>query len=175
MIMIGGNSRNAGKTTLACKIIVHLSAHHDVIAIKVTSIRPGETDFHGNHDEDIFSGFTITEETQIDTHKDTSLMLKSGAKKVFYIRASDDFMAEAMAQFLSQYNHNQPIICESRSLRKIIEPGLFLMMMSTPVEGNEKNVSVYLAQADKIFTFGKHLEELDQFTTNLKFENGKFI
>jgi hypothetical protein len=78
MVMIGGNSRNAGKTTLACNIIRKLSSTNKVTALKVTSIRPGESGMHGNHSDENFSGYSITEEFNRDLLKDTSAMLKAG-------------------------------------------------------------------------------------------------
>ncbi len=175
MVMIGGNSRNAGKTTLACNIIRKLSTIDEVIALKVTSIRPGESDMHGHHSDELFSGFSITEELNPDTHKDTSAMLQAGASKVFYICTEDTFAEQAIQSFLITYNFNQPLVCESRSLRRVLIPGLFLMMMRDPVAGSAKDISKYIGQADKVFSFDKDQLKLNSFIDKLYFENGKFV
>lgn len=174
MVMIGGNSRNSGKTTLACKIISKLSSEHEVIGLKVTSIRPGEEDMHGNHSENNNDRFSIFEELNTGSSKDTSKMLQAGATHVYYIRVADDEIEQAVLLFLSGLNVNQVIVCESRSLRQQISPGLFLMMMRLPVEGMVKDVSSYLHKANKVFYFKTNNVEMDQYIDNMQFMHGKF-
>jgi hypothetical protein len=175
MVMIGGNSRNSGKTTMACSIISKISATREVIGLKVTSVRPGEEDKHGNHDEEITANYTIFEELDRESHKDTSKMLRAGAAHVYFIRVSDAFMEKAVLHFLSKYINKQVIVCESRSLRKFIIPGIFLMMIRQPAQSEEKDVDAYLAKADKIFYFGDDNTDKIQFAANLHFESGKFV
>lgn len=175
MVMIGGNSRNAGKTTLACNIIRKLAHSQEVTALKVTSIRPGESYKHGHHTEGTFSGFTITEELNRESHKDTSAMLHAGASRVFYIRTEDAFAAVAIKSFLDTYNFSQPLVCESRSLRRVLVPGFFLMMVRNPESGSSKDISEYSKLADKVFALDKDQLELNNFTHKLYFKNGKFV
>ena len=175
MVMIGGNSRNSGKTTLACSIIKKMAEKHEVIGLKVTSVRPGEDDRHGNHDEEVAANFTIFEETKTDSHKDTSKMLMAGAAHVYYIRVTETFYEQAILHFLSKYINKQIIVCESRGLRKIINPGLFLMMIRLPADGNAKDISEYITKADKVFNFGDDSEMIKKFVLNLNLENGKFV
>jgi len=174
LLMIGGNSRNAGKTTLACRIISRLSQDHEVIGLKVTSIRPGEDDLHGDHSEDGCSDYEIIEEWNPSTQKDTSLMLQSGAIRVFYIRTTSGFLVKAVKEFFNLYVSSQPVICESRSLREYIVPGLFVMMMRLPAVGKAKDVSHFLEKADKIFIFDNDNFVIDHFIINLIYENQKF-
>lgn len=175
MIMIGGNSRNSGKTSIACNCIAKLAVTHEVIGLKVTSVRPGEENMHGNHDENVSGNFSVFEEIDPESHKDTSKMLKAGAAHVYYIRVDEKFMEQAILHFMSKYINKQIIVCESRSLRGIITPGLFLMMMRLPQEGKVKDISDYLSKADKVFYFGKGLDEIKKFTDNLNFINGFFL
>lgn len=174
MIMVGGNSRNSGKTSVACSIINKLSAGHEVIGLKVTSIRPGENETHGNHHEDSNSGFTIFEERDCHSEKDTSKMLRAGATHVYFIRVEDTFAEQAILHFFSSYINNEFIVCESRSLRNIIEPGLFLMMVRNPVSGRLKEVVDYLEKADYIFDYNSQQSEIEQFENNLHFSESKF-
>ncbi len=175
MVMIGGNSRNSGKTTMACSIIGKLSTKREVIGLKVTSIRPGEEDLHGNHLEELTDDFSIFEEQNTESQKDTSKMLKAGAAHVYYIRASETHIENALLYFMARYIKNEIIVCESRSLRGIIKPGLFLVMMRIPAVGKPKDIVKYLAQADKVFHFGEDLVEIEKFTTSLSLKNNKFI
>ena len=85
------------------------------------------------------------------------------------------FTEKAILHFLSKGINKQVIVCESRSLRKHIIPGLFLMMMRDPAQGKEKDVDEYLACADKIFHFETDNEEKRNFTRDIVFENGNFV
>lgn len=175
MIMIGGNSRNSGKTTMVCKIITNLAASHNVIGLKVTSVRPGEETKHGSHNEESLADFTIFEELDSESGKDTSRMLRAGASKVFYIRVSENFIEEAVLHFLSKYINKQIVVCESRSLRNIVVPGLFLMMIRTPAQSEDKDVEYYLSKADKVFHFNNSMAVLSKFADEIHLENGKFV
>jgi len=174
MIMIGGNSRNSGKTTLACNCITQLSIKQEVIGLKVTSIRPGEADLHGNHNDNFTGEFSIFEELNQQSQKDTAKMLKAGASHVYYICVEEKFTEKAILHFMSRYINKQVIVCESRSLRRIIDPGLFLIMIRLPVAGKAKDLSAYLDKANKVFYFSEDLEEIEQFTGKLNFKNCKF-
>lgn len=174
MVMIGGNSRNSGKTTMACSIINKLAAKHEVIGLKVTSIRPGEEEMHGNHTDDIAASYTIFEELDRKSNKDTSKMLTSGASHVYYIRVADNFLEKAVLHFLSKYINKQIIVCESRSLRNLIIPGIFLMMIRTPAQIKVKEIGSYVSKADEIFYFNDDVTKINQFVANLHFVNGKF-
>jgi len=174
MVMIGGNSRNSGKTTMACSIIGKLSVTEDVIGLKVTSICPGEDDFHGHHTEDESSGFSIFEELNPGSDKDTSRMLRAGSSHVYYIRVSEELIEKTLLHFLSTYINKQLIVCESRSLRGIINPGLFLMMMRLPAVNKRKDVAAYLTLADRVFYFDEDQDARKQFVDSLSFTEGKF-
>ena len=175
MVLVGGNSRNSGKTTMACNIIRKLSSNHEIIGLKVTAIRPGEDEFHGNHDVEESADFSIFEELNASSHKDTSKMLRAGAHRVFYIRVNEKFIQKAILHFLSTYINKQIIVCESRSLRRLINPGLFLMMMRLPEEGKAKNdIDTFLSLADEIFYFDENQDFKDRYLSKLHFVNGKF-
>jgi len=175
MVMIGGNSRNSGKTTMACSIIRKLSVNHEVIGLKVTSVKPGEEELHGNHDENFNGNFTIFEEKNSESHKDTSKMLKAGATHVYYIYVVENFTEQAILYFLFSYAKGQLIVCESRSLRRIVYPGLFLIMMRLQVTTEAKDMSDFLGMADKILYFDEGLEGIKHFSDNLNFKNSKFV
>ncbi len=175
MVMIGGNSRNSGKTTMACEIIGKLSGLHEIIGLKVTFVSPEDEGMHGNHTGEDASCFSIFEELNIDSHKDTSRMLRAGATHVFYVSVSDKFVEKAVLHFMSKYINKQVIVCESRSLRRIINPGLFLMMMRLPEDGkSKKDIETFLPMANKVFCFETDQAEMRQFTDNLWFGEGIF-
>lgn len=128
LIIIGGSSRNVGKTTLALKLIRKYCETESVIGLKVTSMRPGEESFHGSHKSYNLQQYRIVEETSADIKKDTSRMLQAGAKKVYYIETPDHLLSNALNAIIEKVGRENPIICESRSLRKVVNPGLFVLL-----------------------------------------------
>ena len=101
MVLIGGNSRNSGKTTMACNIISKLSAAHEIVGLKVTAIRPGEDQFHGNHGVEETTGFSIFEELNASSHKDTSKMLMAGGPHFFFFSTKEKIIKKKTLTFSS--------------------------------------------------------------------------
>jgi hypothetical protein len=150
LLLVGGNSRHIGKTTLLCSIIKAAVMLGPVIALKVTSIYQNDEEFHGEHELLISGYFNIAEETGNRQPKDTSKMLEAGAIRSFYIQARDHAVENAWHTFLKMIPENHLLVCESRSLRRFIEPGLFIYLKSSRVQ-EEKPYSLWLEKlADKI-------------------------
>ena len=87
LLLIAGNGRNVGKTTLACKIIARFAGETEVTGLKITP------HFHPVNEDDVViqtNNFLIINETQISS-KDSSLMLQAGAKQVFFVMAKREF------------------------------------------------------------------------------------
>jgi hypothetical protein len=165
--MIGGNARHAGKTTLACSVIRKFSGRLPIIGLKVTSVYPGDDEFHGDHPDEFSMDWTIMEETQPYGEKDTSRMLQAGATRVFYIRTQESSIVEAYQQFLERFVNDTLVVCESRSLRKHVRPGIFLLMMRTTGHSQEKEMSFYLDLADETCEQGDKQEKIDDIISRI--------
>jgi len=123
MLLIAGNGRNVGKTTLACQIISHLSKSNEVTGIKISS------HLHNFEGEPIVKKedeFVILQEKE-QNKKDSSRMLQAGAQKVFYVMAKKEHLYSAFEHLLPLLNC-KTIICESGGLHEIVQPGLFLFV-----------------------------------------------
>ncbi len=123
LLLIAGNGRNVGKTTLACQIIAKLSESTPVIGIKISS------HFHSYSENEVVrkgENFVIVEETQ-NTWKDSSLMLQAGADKVFFVMAEQTHLREAFDN-LAELLPSSALVCESGGLHELVQPGLFLFV-----------------------------------------------
>lgn len=173
LLLVGGAKRNVGKTTLVCKIINHFSKVENIVGLKLKTIYDGDTYFHGKDIKSFFSKYQLIEELELESIEDTGKMLRSGAKRAFLLRSKSDCLLEAFSFFLSKLNEKDLIICESNSLRKFVEPDLYLFIKSK--ENLEMKPSA--AELEKlasliIYTDGiKHNFELNQ----LKIENHEWI
>jgi hypothetical protein len=128
LLMIGGASRNVGKTSLISNIIKHFAKSQPIIGIKIKTIYEGDNFFHGNDFNTLKENFTLIEEYDLDGAKDSSGMLKAGAKRAFRLRVYNKYLEQAFKYFIEQIGINSLIVCESNSLRRVIEPDLFLMI-----------------------------------------------
>lgn len=129
LLIIGGTGRNVGKTTLALEIITKFAHLFDLTGLKVSTHKKGEELFHGDHPNLSYDDFHIYIETSQVKSKDTARMLHAGAKNAFYIQTPDHQVSVAYTAFKSLSSKNNPIICESRSLRKHVKPGLFILLV----------------------------------------------
>ncbi|NEW81821.1 MAG: hypothetical protein GZ094_05615 [Mariniphaga sp.] len=157
LLLIAGTGRNSGKTTIVCNIIKKSSPNFQVVAIKVTphfhqNIESGKIVFDRND-------LVIIEELDSETGKDSSLMLKAGAVKSYFVMAKDDQLEEAMQLIIKQIPDKTPVICESGGLRHWFEPGLFLMMNRSDNVTFKPGVEDLKSVADHWITFdGKKLD-----------------
>lgn len=135
MIIVGGTGRNVGKTEFVCRLIQKSSRTMDIYGLKVSSIYPDEELFHGDHSEDE-SRNALFEETRTEGTKDTSRMLRAGAKRVFYLRSDDKSISSAFREFRQRLPEGAVVVCESNSLVNIVQPGLFIVVRS--VDGEVK-------------------------------------
>lgn len=152
LLIIGGASRNVGKTSLILHLIEEYRRTFPVTCIKVTSIRQEEHRFHGNHTELRGNNFAVKEETSVNGHKDTCRMLKAGADRVFYIETPDHLISRAFSSFLQQAAPAGPLICESRHLRRIVRPGLFLLLRHFDQTLIKPDFETYERLADLVVT-----------------------
>jgi len=135
MLLIGAAGRNTGKTEFACTLLRRFSTLQPITAIKITVIRSDESRGscpRGGSGCGVCSSlegeYDITEETDRDGSKDTSRLLRAGANHVFWLRVLDTHMAEGLAALDGHIDPHNPIICESNSIRRAVEPGLFFMV-----------------------------------------------
>jgi molybdopterin-guanine dinucleotide biosynthesis protein len=135
MVLIGSTGKNVGKTVAACSIIKALKQKMPVIALKVTTADRHGTSCHRGGDgcgACIFGqDFVLEEETDPTAAKDTARLLAAGAERVFWLRAKSDHLASGFKAFLAKIPNQSFIVVESNSLREVVKPGVFIMMVNT--------------------------------------------
>jgi hypothetical protein len=147
MLIIGGASRNVGKTEFVCKLLRSLGKENRIISLKISGINPGTDPHHGNH-EPAPEKFHLLEETSTGGLKDSSRMLLAGAYRAFYLRTRDEYLQDAINYFFSVAGKKSVIICESILVRKLISPGLFIIIRSSNEESVKKSLGEVQHLAD---------------------------
>jgi len=167
LLLIAGTGTKSGKTTLACRIIEQLR-DLNLTAIKITphfhETTPGLLPIHEEH------GYAIYEETNTESDKDTSRMLKVGASKVYFAKVLDDRLLYVFNKIHDLIPEGTPIICESPALRYYAEPGAFLII-SSQTTNKLKDISRLQSLPHVMFK----LEELNSLESiPIRFEEGKW-
>jgi hypothetical protein len=134
LLLIAGTGNKSGKTTLACRIIEDFRAK-EIMALKITphfhDTTPGLLLLSEN------KGYSIYEELDPQSSKDTSRMLRAGARKVFFAKVTDNDLHNAFTEILKFIPDGTPIVCESPGLRYFIDPGIFIIMKSDTANNNK--------------------------------------
>ncbi len=151
LILVGGGSRNLGKTEFVSQLIAHNKNKFEIIALKVKTIYEGDNFFHGKDLKPLKTDYTIEEFTHATDHEDTSRMLRAGAKRVFKIKAKNNYLGIAFSEFLKNTNtKNTLIVCESNSLRDYVIPQHFFMILGTENAEIKPSAQRLLKYANKI-------------------------
>jgi len=155
MLLIGSTERHLGKTGLVCALIRALSPPHPVTAVKVSSPHqgPGARPLDGP--------FRITEETRPGRRKDTQRMLKAGAHQALWLEVVPADLEAGAAALLERIGTDTLTICESNSLRTVLEPGLFLVLRGKAAEPVKASAQRVLDLADSLVAAGDGRFDLD--------------
>ena len=168
LLLIAGTGTKSGKTTIACRIIEQFS-NLDITAIKISPHFHETTPGLKIIVEE--TGYSIYEESNPHSTKDTSRMLQSGAAKVYFAKVLDDRLLFVFNKIKDLIPEDTPIICESPSLRNFVEPGVFIIISSDTTR-TRKNISHLLKFPHLKFEFEK-LPEMPSIT--IGFEAGRWI
>jgi hypothetical protein len=167
LLLIAGTGTKSGKTSMACRVISQFS-NLNIAAIKISPHFHETTSGLKTIYEE--KGFVIYEETDPDSTKDTSRMLRSGASKVYFAKVFDDRLLFVFNKIMDLIPESTPIVCESPALRNFAEPGVFIIM-SSETTNNRKDISKFLTLPHLRFKL-KKLPELSSIPVG--FENGRW-
>ena len=130
LVMVGGHTRNIGKSSVVEGIIA-ATAQLNWTAIKITQFGHGVCSGECETcacaaDVDQFS---ITEETALDTHSDTARFLAAGARRSLWVRTKQGELYTAMPALKEEIERDEFVIVESNSLRRFLEPSVYLQVL----------------------------------------------
>jgi molybdopterin-guanine dinucleotide biosynthesis protein len=130
MIMIGGHTRNIGKTSVIESIIRGLS-NFQWTAVKITQFGHGVCSINGescgcsvNEHE-----YAITEEKSLDSGTDTARFLAAGARRSLWVRTKQGEVFTALPSLKEEIANDDFVIIESNSLRRFIKPDLYIQVL----------------------------------------------
>lgn len=147
-LIVGAATRNCGKTTFICHLLSRFS-EHEPVAVKVKTLYPGDQVHHGRG-RNLPAAWELREEGIENGLEDSRRLLGSGAWRVFYLKVWHDHLAEALKTLMDQIPAGHPVIFESNSVREVLQPAAFLMIVYQDSTEMKPSASRLLHLADQL-------------------------
>src|SRR5919201_3104750 len=151
MIVIGGHSRNVGKTSGVAGLIAALPERHWT-AVKITQYGHGICSVNGESCGCAVDEHTVavSEERERTGESDTSRFLVSGAARSLWVRTKQGFLAEAMPELRKRIAGARDVIIESNSVMRFLRPDLYLTVLDYETADFKASAREYLDRADAV-------------------------
>jgi molybdopterin-guanine dinucleotide biosynthesis protein len=151
ILVIGGHSRNVGKTSVVAGLIAALP-ERQWTAVKITQFGHGICSVNGEScgcatDEHTVA---ISEERDRSGGSDTSRFLLAGAQRSLWVRTKQGFLAEAMPSLRKRIEGARDVIMESNSVIKFLRPDLYLSVLDFATADFKASAREFLDRADAI-------------------------
>ncbi|MBZ5680626.1 MAG: hypothetical protein LAO24_11010 [Acidobacteriia bacterium] len=151
IVVIGGHSRNVGKTSVVAGLISALR-EFDWTAVKITQYGHGICSADGEAC-DCATGdhsWAISEEHDRSGESDTSRFLVAGAVRAFWVRTEQGRLAEAIPSLRHRIEGSRNVIVESNSVLKFLRPDLYLTVLDPATEDFKNSAREFLDQASAV-------------------------
>ena len=157
LIVVGGHTRSIGKTQLVCDLIATFP-QSNWIAGKITQYGHGVCAQNGENCDcapaEHSSAFNW--ESSSDAGTDSARFLAAGAKKSFWLRTKQGFLAEGLPLLRREFTNltasrggdASPIIIESNSLLQFLKPTLYIAVIDPAKEDFKDSARAALDRAD---------------------------
>jgi hypothetical protein len=153
LIVVGGHSRNIGKTSVVCGII-RATKDWRWTAIKITQFGHGLCSRNGEPCpcEDPVHRVAISEEEGQMPESDSGRFLVSGAARAFWARTPAGSLVEAMPRLRKIIESGENTIVESNSLLRFLKPDFYAMVVDGAVADFKPTSLHFLDRATALVT-----------------------
>jgi hypothetical protein len=150
LVVVGGHSRNIGKTSVVAGLIRRLR-DRKWAALKVTQYGHGICSNEGKECDcapaDAEHPFALSEEYE-PNQTDSGRFLAAGAERSFWLRTPAGELARAAALVEKIVAQNENVIVESNSILELVRPDVCLMVLDFAQEDFKPSSLRYLDRAD---------------------------
>lgn len=151
IVVVGGHSRNIGKTSVVAGLIARLPQYHWT-AFKITQYGHGfctangepcdcQTDDHS---------LAFSEERRGSSGKDTARFLAAGAARSIWVRTRIGMLAEGMPRIRKEIAAAENVIIESNSILQFLKPDLYLTVLDPGTADFKDSARLFLDRADAV-------------------------
>jgi molybdopterin-guanine dinucleotide biosynthesis protein len=151
IVVVGGHTRNVGKTSVVAGLIAALPERRWT-AVKITQFGHGVCSANGEPCDCETADHTmaISEERDRTSGTDTSRFLAAGAIRVFWVRTRQGQLSEAMARLRHLLAEAENAIVESNSVLRFLQPELSLSVLDPAVKDFKPSAMRYLDRVDAL-------------------------
>lgn len=151
ILVIGGHTRNIGKTSVVAGIIAALP-EYNWTAFKITQFGHGICSANGEPCDCETDAHTIavTEERNRTSNTDSARYLQAGAIRSFWVRTRQGQLAEAMPRVRKELAGCENAIFESNSIIRFLQPDLYLTVLDVSVADFKPSAQYFLDRADAV-------------------------
>ena len=163
VVVVGGHTRSIGKTQLVCDVIAAFP-EASWIAGKITQYGHGVCARNGENCDcaPTEHACALDWETHSDTGTDSARFLAAGARRSFWLRTKQGFLAEGLPLLRTALRHigversgeTTPLILESNSLLQFVKPSLYFAVVDPAKEDFKDSARVALDRADALILRG---------------------
>jgi molybdopterin-guanine dinucleotide biosynthesis protein len=155
IIVIGGHSRDVGKTSVVAGLIAAMR-DRNWLAIKITQYGHGICSANGEACDCVTAdhSLAVTEERSRAGDTDTSRFLVAGAARVLWVRTQQGMLAEAIPRVRAEIAKSESVIIESNSVMRFLRPDLYVAVLDPSRSDFKQSARQYLDRADAILLRG---------------------
>jgi hypothetical protein len=162
IVVVGGQSRNVGKTSLACGVIAGLP-ERNWTAVKITQFGHGVCARDGKTC-DCAAGspdhpYALERELNADGNTDTARMLRAGAREVYWLRVLQGRLQDALSLASDRWGAEANVLIESNSVLDFLEVDVYLPVVDASVEDYKPSALRLLPRADALAVVGGELNQ----------------
>ena len=160
MVVVGGNSRDIGKTSVVAGLIRALR-QHNWTAIKLTQFGHGRCSVGGEECDCApeVHPFAITEETDRSGESDTSRFLVAGARRAVWLGVRMGTLETALPAIRQAMAGEEHVILESNSILRYYQPNVYLTVLDPTRRDFKDSAREFLGRADACLILEPGLEQ----------------
>ena len=158
-VVIGGHTRNIGKTSVMTGLIRSLSSL-GWTAVKITQYGHGICSVDGQACgcEPKEHPFVLTEEQDARGPSDTSRFLAAGARRSLWLRTRQGQLEDALPLLENAVSGEAWVMIESNSIIEFLKPVLYLVVLDSSARDFKPSARRFLAQADGLVAIDSRLD-----------------
>jgi hypothetical protein len=149
IVVIGGHSRNIGKTSVVCALIASMPERHWT-AIKITQCKHGAVNAESCDCELGGEATAVSEESDPSSGTDSSRYLAAGAVRSLWVRTRPGHLSQAMPRIRDEIAGAENIILESNSVLGLVQPDVYACVIDPRVTDFKASAIEFFGRAEAI-------------------------
>jgi hypothetical protein len=149
LVVVGGHSRNIGKTSVVAGLIRRLRDRRWT-AVKITQYGHGVCSSEGKScgcEAEPDHPFALSEEYE-PSKTDSGRFLAAGAERAFWLRTPAGELARAAGTVEKLLRQGEHVIVESNSILELVKPDVFLMVLDFSCQDFKASSLRFMDRAD---------------------------